>query len=68
MPDEFYLTVEGLNALQYEDFCAMQKMREQDYSKAPLSDLLDILYLERRMGARNAKIARLEAITDELPF
>lgn len=68
MNSDLYLTVEGLQELQFMDFCEMQSKREQNYSQAPLRDLLDILALEHRMGARNAKIARLEGIVDDLPF
>jgi len=68
MPEELYLTMEGLRYLQEEDIEHLQINRQQIYSEAPLSDLLAILDLEHRIGRRNLKIWRLEGITDDLPF
>lgn len=68
MDSDLYLTVEGLEFLQIEDIDRMYRLRYQDYSDAPLCDLLEILALERAIGRRNAKIDRLEAVSNDLPF
>lgn len=68
MPREFWLTVEGLKFLQDEDVALLIEKRQQSYSEAPLCDLLAILDVERRIGRRNAKLDRLEGITNDIPF
>jgi len=65
---ELYVTYAGLCELQEMDWLRAQEIRAQNYSEAPLSDLLELRLISLRMQARKIKIARLEAIAHELPF
>lgn len=62
MPEDWFLTVDGLHYLQLEDIAEWQEKRRQHYAEAPLSDLLRILELERAIGHRNAKLDPLQRI------
>lgn len=66
--NDLYLTLEGLHELRLMYYAEMREKRSQSYSAAPLCDLLAIADAEYHIKRINAKIDRLEGISDGLPF
>lgn len=68
MHNDYYLTAQALIMLQSEDMKEYWEKRQQSYDKAPLSDLLTIIDIRRRMLRRNELLQPLERIHPDVPF